>query len=163
MFLVSVGEDIYSIGGQEGSSPDSVINSIYLSKSGAAWEEVGQMSFPRTNCHVVLNGSKLFIFGGNNGLRNGSPFFTTKIEIFDTKDKSLKAASYRLPLGVEGSGLAWQGDRVLLVGGKRMGEPSTGVLLLNFEEKSILSLRYFFFQKKSQCPKMQLHNFTYFF
>jgi hypothetical protein len=52
-------------------------------------------------------------------------------------------AEYRLPLGVSGCSMAWHGDDILLIGGNRCGshDGSTAVMMLDFQNKSILSLR----------------------
>ena len=140
MCLVSVkNQDLYMIGGQTGPEDQDVLNTIYLSSNKQAWTKVAEMTFTRKNCNVIVNGDKLFIFGGYCGKYK---FCTTKIEIFDIPSKTLNAAEYRLPQGVEGASLAWHEDKLLLVGGRRFDKPSNEVLMLDFETKSMLSLRY---------------------
>jgi N-acetylneuraminic acid mutarotase len=85
----------------------------------------------------VLNKGKVIIFGGFGSDDKAS----TLIEIFDTKTKEINKAEYRLPLGVSGSRMAWHGSDIILIGGERLGKRSNHVVKLDFEEKSILSLR----------------------
>lgn len=49
---------------------------------------------------------------------------TTLIEVFDTAKNEINKASYRLPLGVSGSRLAWHGNDIIMIGGDRLGKPS---------------------------------------
>lgn len=92
---------------------------------------------PRTDFQVVLNKGKAIIFGGFGSDDKSS----TLIEVFDTQTKQIAKAQYRLPLGVSGARLAWHGKDILLIGGERLGKRSSHVMKLDFEEKSILSMR----------------------
>ena len=101
------------------------------------WEEVGQLQYPRSNCEVVLNNMSLFILGGVS--QGGKQ--TTAIEIFNVITHEMKRAEFRLPLGISGAALAYHGEDILLIGGNRLQMPSKSVMKLDFNDKTILSLK----------------------
>lgn len=84
-----------------------------------------------------MNGSRIYIFAGDTGDKMPS----TQIEYFDTKTEEIKTLEERLPLGVSGASLALFNRDVLLIGGDRLGQRSTGVVMLDLKDKTILSLR----------------------
>lgn len=141
--LVEYSGMLVAIGGEtEGNDPESISKKIYTLKIeggvGKAWEHHSDLPIARRSANVVVTPNNFIVFGGysGKGLRS------TQIDIVDVAAKSAKQAPYRLPLGVEGARLAWHGDYVLLIGGKRAGdEPDNNVLLLDFERKAILSTR----------------------
>lgn len=92
---------------------------------------------PRCDFQVVLSRSKVILFGGIGA--NGKT--STAIEVFDTINKTISKAEYRLPLGVSGCRIAWHGDDILVIGGERLDKRSNGVVKIDFKEKNILSLR----------------------
>lgn len=92
---------------------------------------------PRTDFQAVLKQENVIIFGGYGS----DEICTSLIEIFNTRTKQVSKAEYRLPLGVCSAKLAWHGRDLILIGGERLGRPSGSVIKLDFDEKSILSLR----------------------
>jgi Kelch motif len=134
---------LVAIGGEtEGQDPDCISKKIYTLKIdggiGTAWEHHSDLPIARRSANVVVTPNNFIVFGGysGKGLRS------TQIDIVEVSAKSAKQAPYRIPLGVEGARLAWHGDYILLIGGKRTGDnPDNNVLLLDFERKAILSTR----------------------
>ena len=141
--LVEYNGMLVAIGGEtEGNDPECISKKIYTLKIeggvGAAWEHHSDLPIARRSANVVVTPNTFIVFGGysGKGLRS------TQIDIVDVAAKSAKQAPYRLPLGVEGARLAWHGDYVLLIGGKRAGDtPDNNVVLLDFERKAIMSVR----------------------
>lgn len=123
--------------GDKDEGPGTVVGEIYV-QEGDAWNHVATLPKPRTNFEVVASKTKLFVFAGSSGGGKGP---STQIDIFDTATKQITQAEFRLPLGVIGASLAWHGDNVLIIGGERAGKPSTGVMMLDFNDKTILSVR----------------------
>jgi Kelch motif len=134
---------LVAIGGEtDGQDPDCISKKIYTLKIeggiGTAWEHHSDLPIGRRSANVVVTPNNFIVFGGysGKGLRS------TQIDIVEVSAKSAKQAPYRIPLGVEGARLAWHGDYILLIGGKRTGDnPDNNVLLLDFERKAILSTR----------------------
>lgn len=141
--LVEYNGMLVAIGGEtEGNDPESISKKIYTLKIeggiGAAWEHHSDLPIARRSANVVVTPNNFIVFGGYSG----KTLRSTQIDIVDVAAKSAKQAPYRLPLGVEGARLAWHGDYVLLIGGKRAGDAAdNNVLLLDFERKAILSTR----------------------
>lgn len=113
-------------------------NDIYCMKNGETkWAKVADMSVPRADFEVVLAGTRAYFFCGSSGNGKGP---TTAIDIFETATNKTSRANFRLPLGVKGASLAWHGKEVILIGGERCGNNSPGVMMVDFEQKSILSI-----------------------
>lgn len=134
---------VVAIGGEtDGNDPESITKKIYTLKIeggvGTAWEHHSDLPIARRSANVVVTPNTFIVFGGYSG----KSLRSTQVDIVDVAGKSAKQAPYRLPLGVEGARLAWHGDYVLLIGGKRNGDsPDNNVLLLDFERKALLSVR----------------------
>ena len=121
--------------------PGKIISDVYKRPKDGEWEKVLDLGKPRCDMEVLMVGTKIFVYGGYNGLIKGRPLCTTEIEIIDTHTKTVTSAEYRLPLGVCGTSVAWHGDDILMIGGKRQGNKSKAVMKLDFVDKTILSLR----------------------
>lgn len=135
---------VYAIGGEtDGPEQENIVTDCYkLSVRGGAigaqWEKFATLLMPRRSPLVAVTQGNIFVFGGYNG----KGLRTTQIETIDVKTGEVKVHSYRLPLGVEGARLCWQGDDVLVVGGRRIGDkPDSNVILLDLEKKTIMSRR----------------------
>lgn len=139
---------IYCIGGlyekqagdNDNSFPGTISSDIWMfCPVEEKWSKVDAvLPKPRTNFECILNGTNIFIFAGDSGGGKGP---STQIDIFDTATNKISQASFRLPLGVSGASLAFFNQDVLIIGGDRMGKPSTGVMKLDFKDQTILSLR----------------------
>ena len=135
---------VYAIGGEtQGSETENIISDCYkLSVKGgtigANWEKFATLAMNRRSANVAITMGTIFVFGGYNG----KGLRTTQVETIDIKTGEVKVQPYRLPLGVEGARLCWQGDDILMIGGKRIGDaPDGNVLLLDLEKKTIISRR----------------------
>lgn len=144
--LAYVNGTLYTIGGEtEGVYPENLLKDVYALKLkpeiGKAWEKVTELTSRRRSANVVVASDIIHVFGGladggAKGLR------TTAIDLVDLKTKKTTQADYRLPLGVEGARMCWNGDDILLIGGMRdENKPDANVVLLDFEKKAIMSLR----------------------
>ena len=121
--------------------PGKIISDVYKRPKDGEWEKVLNLGKPRCDMEVLMVGTKIFVYGGFNGIINGKPLCTTEIEIIDIQTNTVTSAEYRLPLGVCGTSVAWHGDDILMIGGKRQGNKSRAVMKLDFVDKTILSLR----------------------
>ncbi len=122
--------------------PGKVLNKIHaLKRNGDAWEEFCTLKQPRCDLEALLVGGKLFIFGGYCGIKGGKPLCTTEIEIVDLHTRETSSAQFRLPMGVCGTSVAWHGSYLLMIGGKRSGNKTTSVMKVDFNDKTIISLR----------------------
>lgn len=135
---------LYAIGGEvEGADPDNVSDKVYSLKLaagsiGSSWEHFCDLPMRRRNPNLLVSNGVIYVFGGYSG----NNLRSTQIDGIDINAKTATAQPFRLPLGVEGARLAWHGDKILLIGGKRIGnEPDKNVIQLNFKKKSVLSCR----------------------
>lgn len=141
--LVEFNGMLVAIGGEtEGNDPESISKKIYTLQIsggiGKAWEHHSDLPIARRSANVVVTLNTFIVFGGYSGNKNRS----TQIDVVDIAGKKASQAPYRLPLGVEGARLAWHGEHILLIGGKRTGDAAdNNVLMLDFERKAIMSTR----------------------
>lgn len=111
-------------------------NKVWVREGNGQWAHAGDLLVPRVNFETVLNKESIFVFCGFNGKAA-----TTQIEIFHIDTGETSKCSFRLPLGVVGTSVAWHGDDILTIGGERLESKSTAVMKLDFQNKNILSLR----------------------
>jgi hypothetical protein len=131
------GKTLYLIGGLYEKTKISA--DIYKYEiASQKWEKVAKsLPKPRANFETIVNGSRIYIFAGDSGEKMPS----TQIEYFDTKTGEIVSLAERLPIGVSGASIALFNRDVLLIGGDRLGQRSTGVVMLDLKDKTILSLR----------------------
>ena len=102
------------------------------------WRKACELPSKRRNANLVISNNKLYIFGGSSGEAN----LPQEIDSIDLNTDASIREPFTLPTGIEGGRLCWQGDNLLLVGGRSsIGTPISDVLLLNFELKAVLSVR----------------------
>lgn len=135
---------LFVVGGQKSDAdPDGIVDTVYRlglknGQPAAKWELHCKLPLKRMNANLCVVGDWLFVFGGYSGSGNRS----TQIDRVQISVGNATKAAYRLPLGVDGARLAWHGDHILFIGGKRVGErPDANVMLLDFENKACLSVR----------------------
>ena len=105
---------------------------------GEQWVECGRLCKPRANFQAVLKHDQIIIFGGYSG--NGD--YPTEIEVFDMKTEHTSILTIQLPCGVEGSSLAWHGEKILLLGGEAYAESLRTVLMVDLVKNTCISLRF---------------------
>lgn len=140
---------LYTIGGQtdkpdpeDPDDADHLMKEVYRLKLGQEigkeWELFTKLPKERRSANVMVANGIIHVFGGcsSGGLKS------TQIDTVNTKTKETSQLEVRLPLGVEGARICWNGDDILLVGGIRDGDkPDPNVLVLDFEKKAIMSMR----------------------
>lgn len=133
---------VYAVGGEtEQKDPEGILKEVWCLKInpvGSAWEKFCDLPIPRRSPNVVIIGGIMYVFGGYAG--NGNR--TTQIDSVNLSTKEAKKEAFRLPIGVEGARLAWHGDNILMIGGKRTTEtPDANVMMLDFTNQGIISVR----------------------
>jgi hypothetical protein len=140
---------LYTIGGQtdhaDPEAPedkDHLMKEVYRLKLGQEigheWELFAKLPKERRSANVMVANGIIHVFGGCStaGLKS------TQIDTINTKTKETSQLEVRLPLGVEGARICWNGDDLLLIGGCRdQDKPDGNVLVLDFEKKAIMSMR----------------------
>lgn len=140
---------LYSIGGEiEGPAPNNITKEVYRlrvseTSFGNSWEKFVELPIQRRSAMCLVSHNIIHVFGGYSGkAESGAPLRSTEVDCINIADKKVIKQGYRLPIGVEGAGLAWHGDKILLIGGRRISKkPDANVLLMNFKRKTILSTR----------------------
>lgn len=133
---------LYAVGGEtEAKDPEGIsieVWSLKINPVDAAWKKVCDLPIPRKSPNLAIIGNNMYVFGGNAGKGNR----TTQIDSIDLTTKVAKKETFRLPLGVEGARLAWHGDNILIIGGKRTTDaPDANVLMIDFTNQAIISVR----------------------
>jgi N-acetylneuraminic acid mutarotase len=133
---------LYAVGGEtEQKDPEGISKEVWslkINPLGAAWEKFCELPMPRRSPNVVIIGTNMYVFGGYAGNKNR----TTQIDSVNLTTKEVKKEAFRLPIGVEGARLAWHGDNILLIGGKRTTDlPDSNVMMLDFTNQGIISVR----------------------
>jgi hypothetical protein len=124
----------------EGDNPDGILSGVYtlMVNGGTAWEKFSTLKMPRRGAMIIFQENILFVFGGVSVKKNR----TTQVDMVDLSTKETKAAPFRLPLGVEDADMCWNGDDLLICGGKKIEDrPDSNVLSLDFDTKAIISVR----------------------
>jgi len=91
--LVAFEDEIYAVGG-DGREWDGTTSIEKRNKDTQQWELVTDSCQNRGECSAVLVGSKIFLIGGGDALKNTFDFFDLRTKTWASQDQSLAGGAY---------------------------------------------------------------------